>query len=112
MRKGRSTAPPAPEKPVDASTGAPSVRKFMLKLFDREDGTAADWPLIAETLLREAFHALDQSPGDPRVMSLLRRTNTGTYDRLVGNAPDDRPQNHGNVPGGNAFDGPDLQAKP
>jgi hypothetical protein len=38
----------------------------MLKLFDREDGHAADWPLIAETLLREAFHALDQANGPAR----------------------------------------------
>jgi hypothetical protein len=44
----------------------------MLKLFDREDGHAADWPLIAETLLREAFLALDQAPTDPRAALLLR----------------------------------------
>ena len=88
MKRGRSTAPPAVSKPVDASTGAPAIRKFMLKLFDREDGTAADWPMIAETLLREAFHALDQAPNDPRTLTLLRRANTGTYDRLAGNKPD------------------------
>jgi hypothetical protein len=44
------------------------LRPFMLKLFDREDGHAADWPLIAETLLREAFYALDQAPTDPRAL--------------------------------------------
>src|SRR5664279_4776460 len=89
MRKGRrSTAPRAPRKPTDAAAGVPHVRKFMVKLFDREDGKAADWPLIAETLLREAFHALDQSPNDPRVLALLRRVNAGTYDRLTGNPPE------------------------
>jgi hypothetical protein len=89
MRKGRrSTAPRAPRKPADAAAGAPHVRKFMVKLFDREDGKAADWPLIAETLLREAFHALDQSPNDPRVLALLRQANAGTYDRLTGNPPE------------------------
>ena len=63
----------------------------MLKLFDREDGKAADWPLIAETLLREAFHALDQSPNDPRTLSLLRRAEGGLYNRLAGNADHDPP---------------------
>ena len=89
MNKGRRrTTPPATQKPVDAATGAPLVRKFMLKLFDREDGHAADWPMIAETLLREAFHALDQAPTDPRTLAMLRRVHTGTYDRLAGNKPD------------------------
>jgi DNA-directed RNA polymerase specialized sigma24 family protein len=81
----RSSAPPPPRKPADAAAGAPLLRKFMLKLFDREDGKAADWPLIAETLLEEAFHALDQVPGDARVLTLLHRVNGGSYDRLTGN---------------------------
>jgi hypothetical protein len=68
----------APKKPADAAAGVLYVRKFMLKLFDREDGKAADWPLIAETLLREAFYALDQSPGDPRVLAMLRRVHAGS----------------------------------
>jgi hypothetical protein len=51
----------------------------MIKLFDREDGMAADWPLIAETLLAVAFYALDQSPSDPRVLTLLRRVHSGSY---------------------------------
>jgi hypothetical protein len=73
---------------VDAAAAASHVRKFMVKLFDGEDGKAAAWPLIAETLLREAFHALDQSPNDPRILALLRRVNAGTYDRPTGNPPE------------------------
>ena len=88
MRKGRRTTPPATLEPENAVTGAVKLRKFMLKLFDREDGKAADWPLIAETLLREAFHAVDQAPDDPRTLSMLRRVNAGTYDRLAGNRPE------------------------
>ena len=89
MRKRPSIYSPArPAKTCHAAAGAPHVRKFMVKLFDREDGKAADWPLIAETLLREAFHALDQSPNDPRVLALLRRVNAGSYDRLTGNPPE------------------------
>lgn len=59
----------------------------MLKLFDREDGNAADWPLIAETLLREAFHALDQTPDERRTLTLLRQVHSESYDRLAGNRP-------------------------
>jgi DNA-directed RNA polymerase specialized sigma24 family protein len=59
----------------------------MLSLFDREDGKAADWPLIAETLLREAFYALDQAPTDPRAALLLRGIHSDSYDRLSTNPP-------------------------
>ena len=52
----RTGARRPPKKPQDAASGVLFLRKFMLKLYDREDGHAADWPLIAETLLREAFY--------------------------------------------------------
>jgi hypothetical protein len=92
MRKGRSyTARSAPKKPADAAAGAAHVRKFMIKLFDREDGMAADWPLIAETLLAVAFDALDRAPADPRVLPLLRRTHSGSYDRLTADRPESHP---------------------
>lgn len=63
MARGkRSTRSHAP-KAADADTGATVVRKFMIGLFDREDGRAANWPLIAETLFRAAFEAIDEIPG-------------------------------------------------
>lgn len=77
-----------PGKPTDARSGAPHLRAFMLKLFDREDGHAADWPLIAETLLREAFHALDQVPHDPRTHKILGQVQNGAYDRLAAEPSD------------------------
>ncbi|WP_374309936.1 hypothetical protein [Methylocella sp.] len=61
---------------------------YAIKLFDREDGRAADWPLLADALFRAAFKALDEIPGDPRAESLLRRVHAGAYNRLVGNADD------------------------
>jgi hypothetical protein len=64
------------------------VRKFVRKLFERGDNKAAEWPVIAETLLREAFHALDQSRGDPRVLALLLRVNSGSHARLT-SAPEE-----------------------
>jgi hypothetical protein len=46
-----------------------------IELFDRGEGEAANWPLVAETLFKAAFEALDKS--------LLRRVNAGSYDRLA-----------------------------
>jgi hypothetical protein len=76
-----------PKKPQDAASGVLFLRKFMLKLYDREDGKAADWPMIAETLLREAFYALDQAPTHPRSLTLLRHLHSDSYDRLTANPP-------------------------
>jgi DNA-directed RNA polymerase specialized sigma24 family protein len=83
----RTGARRPPKKPRDAASGALFLRQFMLSLFDREDGKAADWPLIAETLLREAFYALDQAPTDPRAALLLRGIHSDSYDRLSANPP-------------------------
>jgi hypothetical protein len=80
MRKGRSAAR-TPKKPADAEAGAVLVRKFAIKLFDREEGEATNWPLIANTLFKAAFDALDRSPDDASRAALLRRVNAGSYDR-------------------------------
>ena len=81
MRKGRAAK--TPRKPADADSGALFVRKFAIELFDREDGEAANWRLIAETLFKAAFEALDKSADDASRLSLLRRVHTGSYDRLT-----------------------------
>jgi hypothetical protein len=83
MRKGRSTAARTPKKPADAEAGAVLVRKFAIKLFDRDEGEAANWRLIADTLFKAAFDALDRSPDDASRTALLRRVNAGSYDRLT-----------------------------
>jgi DNA-directed RNA polymerase specialized sigma24 family protein len=59
------------------------VRKFAIKLFDRDEGEAANWPLIADTPFKAAFDALDKSPDDASRALLLRRVHTGAYDRLA-----------------------------
>lgn len=79
---GQSTTWP---KATDAATGAGLVRKFMIDLYDREDGRAVDWPLIADALFRAAFDTLDEAPDDPRRAHLLRRVHEGAYNRLVQN---------------------------
>jgi hypothetical protein len=83
MRKPRSTARRTPKKPADAEGGALLVRAFAIKLFDREEGEAANWPLIADTLFKAAFDAIDRSPDDASRALLLRRVNTWSYDRLA-----------------------------
>src|SRR5205807_9369870 len=80
MRKGRSTAAKMP-KPAGPEAGALLVRKFAIKLFDRDDGEAADWPLIAETRFKAAFDALDRSQDDDGRTALLRRVITSSSER-------------------------------
>lgn len=82
-RRGRSTAARTPKKPADAKAGALLVRKFAIKLFDRDEGEAANWKLIADTLFKAAFDALDKSPDDDGRKALLRRVNGESYDRLT-----------------------------
>jgi hypothetical protein len=92
MRKGRSTAARTPKKPTDAEAGAMLVRKFAIKLFDRDEGEAANWRLIADTLFKAAFDALDRSPDDASRAALLLRVNTGSYDRLAVDPAAGKPQ--------------------
>jgi hypothetical protein len=79
VRKGRSTAARTPKKAADAEAGAVLVRKFAIKLFDRDEGEAANWRLIADTLFKAAFDATDRSPDDASRALLLRRVHTGSY---------------------------------
>jgi len=72
-----------PKKPAGVDAGAALVRKFAIKLFDRDEGEAANWKLIAETLFKAAFDALDRSPDDASRVALLRQVHTGSYDRLA-----------------------------
>jgi hypothetical protein len=92
MRKGRSTAARTPKKLADAEGGALLVRTFAIKLFDRGEGEAANWKLIAETLFKAAFDALDKSPDDASRESLLRRIHAGSYDRLTADPAAREPQ--------------------
>jgi hypothetical protein len=83
MRKARSPAARTPKKPADSEAGAALVRKFAIKLFDRHEGEAANWKLIADTLFKAAFDALDRSPDDASRVALLRRLHAESYDRLT-----------------------------
>ena len=81
--KGRSTAPPrhpaAP--PANAEAGAEAIRLLVLKLFHREDGDAADWELIAGSLFKAGFHALDKLP-EGRQQAFAERLHVRAYERI------------------------------
>ncbi len=70
-------------RPVTADDAAERVKKFVVQLFIRDDGLAVDWSIIAEALLKAAFHALDRMSDSRRVYKLLRRVEMGVYDRLT-----------------------------
>ncbi|WP_274630777.1 hypothetical protein [Arvimicrobium flavum] len=84
MKRRRSYPAKAP-RPTDADGAAPIVRKFMIDLFDREDGRAADWGLLAETVFRVGFEMADEVAGSERATALMRVVHDHAYNRLVGN---------------------------
>jgi hypothetical protein len=55
-------------------------------LFDRRNGSGADWSLMLESLFRAGFQITDGRPDDEARWSLLRRVHEGSYGRLVGNS--------------------------
>lgn len=64
------------------------VRLYAITLYDKQDGHAADWPLVAQLLFKAAFGCIDEAKGDERARSVLRRVEAGLYDRLAGNGDD------------------------
>lgn len=85
MARGKRNTRAGAPKATDAETGAIAVRKYMIGLFDREDGRAANWPLIADTLFRAAFEALDEIPEQAQPDKLLQSVHEAAYDRIVKN---------------------------
>jgi hypothetical protein len=77
MRKGRSTAARTPKKPADAEAGAVLVRKFAIKLFDRDEGEAANWRLIAESAAAQRSLSLHRTNSCDRPFSVSRRRPLG-----------------------------------
>lgn len=57
----------------------PHVSKFMIKLFDRKDGEAADWSMIAETLSLAMFEIADKLPAN-NARALRSRIHEQSYD--------------------------------
>lgn len=72
------------EAPKIASEGSAWVRRYLIDLYDRRDGEAANWQLIAETAFKVGLDAIDLAPHARRRDQMLNRLHEATYDRLAG----------------------------
>jgi hypothetical protein len=99
----RRTQPPRPPAapPATVEAGAARVRALLVSLFDRKDGTGADWPLMLESLFRAGFDITDGRPDD----ETRRSVHEGSYTRLAGDSGEGRPVTAGpvSVPANTAF---------
>ncbi len=72
-----------PEPPKSATEGSAWVRRYVIDLYDRRDGEAANWQLIAETAFKVDLEAIDQAPNSQRRVDALGRLHVAAYDRLA-----------------------------
>jgi hypothetical protein len=84
----KSRSAPKSRRPANVDeavepTATAGARTFILELFRRDRGQAADWPLIAEVQLLEAFDAIERMPHWQSVDWLLRRADGSVYARLT-----------------------------
>jgi hypothetical protein len=86
----RRTSPPRPPAgpPANAEEGAAHVRAALVKLFDRGDGTGADWKLMLESLYRAGFKIADDQLTDEARQKIMRRVHEGAEVRLTGGFAD------------------------
>ena len=70
--------------PADADEGAQRVRALLVKTFDRQDGTGADWRLMLESLYRAGFKIVDEQLGADARRKIMRRVHKGAEVRLTG----------------------------
>ena len=81
MPKRRTKRPSEP--PKNATDGSAWVRRYLIDLYDRRDGEAADWQLIAETAFKVGLDAIDAAPRRQRRIDTLNRLHAAAYDRLA-----------------------------
>ncbi len=86
----RRTAPPRQPvlPPKDAEEGAERVRAVLVKLFDRGDGTGADWRLLLESLYRAGFRLADAHLQADARQKIMRRVHEGAEVRMTGGFAD------------------------
>jgi hypothetical protein len=95
----RRTQPPRPPAapPATAEAGAARVRALLVPVFDRKDGTGADWPLLLESLFRAGFEIVDGRPDDETRRTIMRGVHAGSYSRMTGDSGEGKPVNAGPV---------------
>lgn len=82
--RSRRSKPPALPPPSTIEDGAKRLGVAAVQVFDRLDGTGADWRLMVESMFKAAFSALDKLPEDDR-RRIAGRAHEGAYNRLAGN---------------------------
>lgn len=78
----RARGPAPPEDP------AVLLHRYAVKLFDKGDGRAVDWPMVAAMLFKTGFACWDEAGRSNRAMQVLRRVEAHVYDRQAGNVPE------------------------
>lgn len=73
----------SPEPPKNAIEGSAWVRRYMIDMYNRRDGGAANWQLIAEAAFWVGLEAIDQAPESHRRVNALGRLHAAAYDRLA-----------------------------
>ena len=73
---------PPTKQPANVDEGAARVRALMVKAFDRQDGTGADWRPMLESLFRVGFKIAEEQLDDAARLKLLLRVHEGAYDRI------------------------------
>mgnify|MGYP006969648181 CR=1 FL=1 len=76
MTKSRSK----PYRPPAPSTE--QLRALAIQLFDRKDGSGADWQGMTDCLFRLAFQSLDKLPEDARHRMAVK-VHAAAYDRVL-----------------------------
>lgn len=71
--------------PASSAEGAACLRSLLVDLFDRKDGTGADWELMLDATFRAAFGIADDRLDEGARRRLMQRVFTGAYDRAAGN---------------------------
>ncbi len=112
----RRTTPHMPvQPPANAGEGAERIMAAMVKLFDRRNGSGADWPLLHESAFRAFFRLYDQhTNSDEKALRLMQRVHEAAELRLTGGFADGEgvggPENRGSAPAPSSS--PDTRSAP
>ena len=76
--------PPRPPAtpPGSAEEGSALITAAAVSIFDKRDGTGADWRLMVESLFKAAFVMLEGLPEDGR-HKVARRVHEGSNHRML-----------------------------
>ena len=94
--------------PAPSDDPATALHRYAVKLFDKGDGRAVDWPKVAATLFKVAFACVDEARGDERAAKVVRRVHDGAYNRMAGTSDSGMPYTSDPLPRPPAGPAPEL----